>query len=120
MVDAAHERGLAVALDVVYNHLGPEGNYLGVYGPYFTQRYKTPWGEAINFDGPDSDACSSLFYRQRACIGWSPSTSTRFAWMRFTEFSTSARTIFSRSCKRKSRRFPGASAGKSTSSRKAI
>ena len=41
-------------LDVVYNHLGPEGNYLGEFGPYFTDRYKTPWGTAINFDGPDS------------------------------------------------------------------
>ncbi len=61
LVDAAHARGLAVALDVVYNHLGPEGNYLGVYGPYFTSRYKTPWGEAINFDGPDSDAVRRFF-----------------------------------------------------------
>ena len=41
-------------LDVVYNHLGPEGNYLAEFGPYFTDRYKTPWGTAINFDGPDS------------------------------------------------------------------
>lgn len=60
-VDAAHERGLAVALDVVYNHLGPEGNYLAIYGPYFSQRYKTPWGEAINFDGPDSDPVRRFF-----------------------------------------------------------
>jgi len=61
LVDAAHARGLAVALDVVYNHLGPEGNYLGVYGPYFSSRYKTPWGEAINFDGPDSDPVRRFF-----------------------------------------------------------
>lgn len=54
-VDACHARGLAVILDVVYNHLGPEGNYLAQYGPYFTDRYKTPWGNAINFDGPQSD-----------------------------------------------------------------
>jgi maltooligosyltrehalose trehalohydrolase len=54
LVDAAHGHGLSVFLDVVYNHLGPEGNYLGEYGPYFTDRYKTPWGSAINFDGPDS------------------------------------------------------------------
>ncbi len=54
LVDAAHARGLSVFLDVVYNHLGPEGNYLGEYGPYFTDRYTTPWGSAINFDGPDS------------------------------------------------------------------
>jgi len=51
LVDAAHARGLAVVMDVVYNHLGPEGNYLGEFGPYFTDRYKTPWGDAINYDG---------------------------------------------------------------------
>ncbi|MGH7390803.1 MAG: malto-oligosyltrehalose trehalohydrolase [Candidatus Rokuibacteriota bacterium] len=54
LVDACHARGLSVFLDVVYNHLGPEGNYLGEYGPYFTDRYKTPWGQAVNFDGPDA------------------------------------------------------------------
>jgi maltooligosyltrehalose trehalohydrolase len=54
-VRACHDRGLAVLLDVVYNHLGPDGNYLGSYGPYFTDRVKTPWGEAINYDGPHSD-----------------------------------------------------------------
>jgi maltooligosyltrehalose trehalohydrolase len=61
VVNAAHSRGLAVALDVVYNHLGPEGNYLSEYGPYFTDRYKTPWGAALNFDGPDSDAVRHYF-----------------------------------------------------------
>ncbi len=55
LVDACHQRGLAIVLDVVYNHLGPEGNYLALYGPYFTDRYKTPWGLALNFDGPHSD-----------------------------------------------------------------
>ena len=55
LVDACHARGLAVILDVVYNHLGPEGSYLGDFGPYFTDQYRTPWGQAINFDGPDSD-----------------------------------------------------------------
>jgi maltooligosyltrehalose trehalohydrolase len=60
-VNAAHSRGLAVALDVVYNHLGPEGNYLSEYGPYFTDRYKTPWGAALNFDGPDSDEVRRFF-----------------------------------------------------------
>jgi maltooligosyltrehalose trehalohydrolase len=54
-------RGLAVVLDVVYNHLGPEGNYLGDYGPYFTDRYRTPWGAAINFDGPRSDDVRRFF-----------------------------------------------------------
>ena len=60
-VDAAHGHGLAVALDVVYNHLGPEGNYFREYGPYFTDKYKTPWGKAINFDAADSDAVRSFF-----------------------------------------------------------
>ena len=55
LVDACHRRGLAVILDVVYNHLGPAGNYLERFGPYFTERYATPWGQAINFDGPESD-----------------------------------------------------------------
>lgn len=55
LVDACHAAGLAVILDVVYNHLGPEGNYLNDFGPYFTDRYRTPWGSAINYDGPDSD-----------------------------------------------------------------
>lgn len=54
LVNACHEKGLAVVLDVVYNHLGPEGNYLGEYGPYFTDRYQTPWGQAVNFDGEES------------------------------------------------------------------
>jgi maltooligosyltrehalose trehalohydrolase len=55
LIDACHAKGLSVILDVVYNHLGPSGNYLGEYGPYFTERYGTPWGEAVNLDGPDSD-----------------------------------------------------------------
>lgn len=54
LVDAAHRLGLAVFLDVVYNHLGPEGNYLAEYGPYFTDRHRTPWGEAVNYDGDGS------------------------------------------------------------------
>ncbi len=54
-VDACHAQGLAAILDVVYNHLGPEGNYLGEFAPYFTDRYRTPWGSALNFDGPWSD-----------------------------------------------------------------
>jgi len=49
-VDAAHAVGIAVALDVVYNHLGPDGNYLGAFGPYFTEAHHTPWGAAVNFD----------------------------------------------------------------------
>jgi maltooligosyltrehalose trehalohydrolase len=54
-VNACHQAGLAVVLDVVYNHVGPEGNYLGEFAPYYTDHYRTPWGRAINFDGPYSD-----------------------------------------------------------------
>jgi maltooligosyltrehalose trehalohydrolase len=61
LVNACHQKGLAVVLDVVYNHLGPEGNYLGEFGPYFTQRYSTPWGSALNFDGPHSDDVRRFF-----------------------------------------------------------
>src|SRR5205085_1672547 len=61
LVDACHRRGLAVVLDVVYNHLGPAGNYLGAYGPYFTDRYRTPWGDAVNLDGPGSDEVRAFF-----------------------------------------------------------
>jgi maltooligosyltrehalose trehalohydrolase len=56
LVDACHAAGLAVFLDVVYNHLGPEGNYLAEFGPYFTDHYRTPWGPAFNYDGAGSDA----------------------------------------------------------------
>jgi maltooligosyltrehalose trehalohydrolase len=65
-VDACHARGLDVILDVVYNHLGPEGDVLDAYAPYFTDRYLTPWGPAMNFDG----ACSNdvrAYFMQNAC-----------------------------------------------------
>jgi maltooligosyltrehalose trehalohydrolase len=55
LVNAAHNAGLAVILDVVYNHLGPEGNYLDDFAPYFTNVYQTPWGRAVNYDQADSD-----------------------------------------------------------------
>jgi maltooligosyltrehalose trehalohydrolase len=55
LVDAAHVRGLGVCLDVVHNHLGPSGNYLSTFGPYFTEAHTTPWGAAVNLDGPGSD-----------------------------------------------------------------
>jgi maltooligosyltrehalose trehalohydrolase len=61
LVDACHARGLAIVLDVVYNHLGPAGNYLDRFGPYFTNRYATPWGAAVNFDGPFSDEVRRFF-----------------------------------------------------------
>ncbi len=61
LVDACHARGIAVFLDVVYNHLGPEGNYLCEFGPYFTNKYHTPWGDAINFDRDWSDGVREFF-----------------------------------------------------------
>jgi maltooligosyltrehalose trehalohydrolase len=61
LVNACHRRGMAVILDVVYNHLGPEGNYFSDFGPYFTDRYRTPWGQALNFDGPESDQVRRFF-----------------------------------------------------------
>jgi len=62
-VDAAHARGLSVILDVVYNHLGPEGNYLAAFGPFFTARYHTPWGDAINYDEAHSDPVREYFFQ---------------------------------------------------------
>src|SRR2546429_729901 len=61
LVDASHAHGLSVILDVVYNHLGPEGNYLGEFGPYFTDRYRTPWGGAVNFDGAEAEGVRRHF-----------------------------------------------------------
>ena len=55
LVDGCHQQGLAVVMDVVYNHLGPEGNYTADFGPYLSDRYPTPWGSALNLDGPGSD-----------------------------------------------------------------
>lgn len=60
-VDAAHAAGIAILLDVVFNHFGPEGNYSGIFAPYTSARYRTPWGEAINFDGAGSDQVRAFF-----------------------------------------------------------
>jgi maltooligosyltrehalose trehalohydrolase len=60
-VDACHVRGLAVVLDVVYNHFGPVGNYTGKFGPYLTSRHCTPWGDAVNFEGPGSEEVRRFF-----------------------------------------------------------
>ncbi len=61
LVNAAHAKGIAVILDVVYNHLGPEGGYLGSYAPYFTSKHKTPWGDALNFGEAYSDGVRNYF-----------------------------------------------------------
>ena len=61
LVDAAHRHGLAIVLDVVYNHIGPEGNYIAEYAPYFTDRYRIPWGRSFNFDGAHSEEVRRFF-----------------------------------------------------------
>jgi maltooligosyltrehalose trehalohydrolase len=68
LVNECHKQGLAVILDVVYNHLGPEGNYLWDYGPYFTDKYKTPWGQAFNYDDAYSDGVRNFFHEN--AIHW--------------------------------------------------
>lgn len=60
-VNECHHRGIAVILDVVYNHFGPEGNQLADFGPYFTDKYRTPWGQAINFDDAYCDGVRAYF-----------------------------------------------------------
>ncbi|MGH9039776.1 MAG: malto-oligosyltrehalose trehalohydrolase, partial [Acidimicrobiia bacterium] len=67
LIDAAHHVGLGVLIDVVYNHLGPDGNYLSEFGPYFTDKYGTPWGQAVNFDGAGSDEVRR-FVLDNACL----------------------------------------------------
>ncbi len=67
-VDRAHGLGLAVCLDVVYNHLGPEGNYLSTFGPYFTDRHKSPWGDGVNYDGPDAGPVRDFVVQ--AALSW--------------------------------------------------
>jgi len=61
LINACHQKQLAVVLDVVYNHLGPEGNYFAEFGPYFSDVYRTPWGAPLNFDGPHSDEVRRFF-----------------------------------------------------------
>ncbi len=68
LVNACHAHGLAVVLDVVYNHFGPEGNYTGKYGPYTTDRYRTPWGNAINFDDAESGGVRNYFIQN--ALNW--------------------------------------------------
>ena len=66
LVNAAHKSGIAIIIDVVYNHQGPEGNYLGEYGPYFTDKYKTGWGQAINFDDAWCDGVRNFYWQNAA------------------------------------------------------
>jgi malto-oligosyltrehalose trehalohydrolase len=61
LVEACHARGLSLFLDVVYNHFGPDGNYLGAYANFFTDRHKTPWGDGVNFDGDEARPVRDFF-----------------------------------------------------------
>lgn len=70
LINECHKKGIAVLLDVVYNHLGPEGNYFWDFGPYFTDKYKTPWGCALNFDDSCSDAVRNYFIRNALYWLW--------------------------------------------------
>ncbi len=96
LVDASHRKGLAVVLDFVCNHLGPEGNVLGSFGPYFNDYCQTPWGKAVNFDGPGSDEVRRFFI-ESALPGCGTSTSMHCGSMPFTALSTCRRAPFSRS-----------------------
>ena len=100
LVDEAHRLGLAVLLDVVYNHLGPDGNYLAQFTPfYFSNRHQTLWGPAVNLDGEQSDqvrpSSSRTHFAGSRSITW-----TVCVWMRRTISSTRARATFSRSSRR--------------------
>jgi maltooligosyltrehalose trehalohydrolase len=78
LVDACHGHGIAVILDVVFNHVGPEGNVLFPYGPYTRDKYKTPWGDALNFDGAGSDEVRRYFLQ----AAWQWLTEYRFDGLR--------------------------------------
>ena len=102
LVDACHARGLAVLLDVVYNHFGPSGNYLPRFGPYLTHRYPTPWGDAINFDERGSDEVRRCSATTRSC-GCAIIISTDCGSTRCTRSSIHRRSIFSNSSRAKSK-----------------
>jgi len=95
-VDHAHSLGLAVILDVVYNHLGPDGNYLPHYSPdYFTDRYQTDWGAAINYDGCNSGPVREFLLRMRL-TGYPSFTWMVCGWTQRRTFTTAPRITFSR------------------------
>ena len=103
-VEAAHHRGIAVLLDVVYNHFGPEGNFLRLYAPdFFTSRHKTPWGDAIQLDGPNSRPVRDFFIetpnigsRSFISTGCASTPSTPSRMIRGLTCSTSSRGVSGR------------------------
>ena len=102
LVDACHAKGLAVVLDVVYNHFGPSGNYLPRYGPYLTSRYNTAWGSAVNFDDRGSDEVRRLVCDN--ALSWMLDyQSTACGWTRLTRLWILRRFPYSSSSRRKPR-----------------
>jgi len=108
LVDACHAAGLAVLLDVVYNHFGPVGNYTGKYGPYITEQHHTPWGGAINFEA--SMRCADSSATTLLC-GSVIITSTAFVWTQSMPSSTDLQSIFSNNFQRRSKSYPINSVG---------
>jgi maltooligosyltrehalose trehalohydrolase len=92
-VNACHGKGLAVLLDVVYNHLGPVGNYLSKFGPYFTDHHSTPWGDAINFEEAGATEVRR-FLIDNALMWLAITTWMDCAWMRCTHSMTALRSTF--------------------------
>ena len=88
LIDAAHQHGLMVMLDVVYNHFGPEGNYLGRYAPDFFTDAQTPWGSAVDYRVP---RCAPSRSRMR-CIGCATTASTGCGWTPFTRSPSRAKS----------------------------
>jgi len=113
LVDACHAAGIAVVLDVVYNHVGPRGNHLPAYGPYFTNSHTTTWGEAMNFEGPAGS------WSTTRAAGSATTTSTGCASTPSTRSSTAPRSTCSRSSRATCTSSPGGSAGRSRSSPRA-
>ena len=101
LVDACHRRGISVFLDVVYNHIGVEGNCLAAYGPYFSEKYHTPWGKAMNFDGAWYDGVRDFITGNASCIGPNISISTGCGWTPSMRSSTGMRSGYGMNCMRR-------------------
>ncbi len=93
-VDRAHALRLGVILDVVYNHLGPDGNYLGKFAPQYFCEKTTDWGKAINFDGDDSGPGAGIRDRERAATGSTSSIWMDCGWTPRRTFTTAPKIIF--------------------------
>ena len=106
LIAGVSRRGIAVILDVVYNHVGPEGDYLGAFGPYFTNRYETPWGSAFNYDGEHSDEVRRFVLDNVGDVAAGLLRSTGFGSTLCTPSSTPHRCTSSRRSRRASTSLP--------------